>query len=206
VGPLGRRGRGPGPSTCCPRTMWSRRRVWCARERRSPSGCRVFDERGDPLSSERPRALRVTYRDWSHYASGKAEIESHRPCYADDGFFMSCHGTTHMDALGHIWVDDKLWNGYPAKTTAGGLERCSIAPISQRGVFCRAVLFDVAAARGVPYLPRKSEITLRELLSVAGDFGVEVKREMSSSSAPEACRAITRSDRRSSSPTTPSRE
>jgi len=139
-------------------------------------GLRVFDERGDPLSSERPRALRVTYRDWSHYASGKAEIESHRPCYADDGFFMSCHGTTHMDALGHIWVDDKLWNGYPAKTTAGGLERCSIAPISQRGVFCRAVLFDVAAARGVPYLPRKSEITLRELLSVAGDFGVEVKK------------------------------
>ena len=84
---------------------------------------------------------------------------------------MSCHGTTHMDALGHIWVDDKLWNGYPAKTTAGGLERCSIAPISTARCVLPAVLFDVAAAGGVLYHPHKSEITLRELLSGAATSG-----------------------------------
>jgi len=139
-------------------------------------GLRIFDERGDPLSAERHPAMRVSYRDWSHYASGKAAVEAHRPCSADDGFFISCHGTTHMDALGHIWVDDQLYNGYPAKTTAGWLERCSIAPMSQRGVVTRAVLFDVAAARGVPYLPPKSEITLQELLSVAADTGTEVQK------------------------------
>jgi kynurenine formamidase len=139
-------------------------------------GLRVFDERGDPLSAERHRAMHISYRDWSHYASGKAEVETDRPCFADDGIFISCHGTTHMDALGHIWVDDQLYNGYPAKTTASWLERCSIAPIAQRGVVTRAVLLDVASARGVPYLPPKSEVTLQELLSVAADAGIEIRR------------------------------
>lgn len=137
-------------------------------------GLRVFDERGDPLSAERHRALHVSYRDWSHYASGKAEVAASRPCYADDGMFISCHGTTHMDALGHIWVDDQLYNGYPAKTTASSLERCSIAPISQRGVITRAVLLDIASARGVPWLTPKAEITLAELLDVADRERLEI--------------------------------
>jgi kynurenine formamidase len=137
-------------------------------------GLRVFDERGDPLSAERHRAMHVSYRDWSHYASGKVEADPRNSYSADDGIFISCHGTTHMDALGHVWVDEQLYNGYPAKTTASWLERCSIAPISQRGVVTRGVLIDVASARGVPYLPRTAEITLRELLAVAADAGVEV--------------------------------
>ena len=139
-------------------------------------GLQIFDERGDPLSAERHRAMHVSYRDWSHYASGKAEVEADRPCSADDGIFISCHGTTHMDALGHVWVDDQLYNGYPARTTAGSLERCSIAPISQRGVVTRAVLLDVAGARGLPYLPPTAEITLRELLSVARAQGTEMRK------------------------------
>lgn len=137
-------------------------------------GLRIFDERGDPLSAERHRAMHVSYRDWSHYASGKAEVDARRPCFADDGIFISCHGTTHMDALGHIWVDDQLYNGYPAKSTASWLERCSIAPLSQRGIITRGVLLDVAAARGVPYLPPTSEITLGELQAIAADAGVDV--------------------------------
>ena len=139
-------------------------------------GLRVFDERGDPLAPERPRAMRVTYRDWSHYASGKEAEREGQPCSVDDGIFISCHGTTHMDALGHIFANDRLWNGYPARTTAGGLERCSIAPISERGVFTRAVLLDVAAARGVRFLSRESEITLGELLATARAADVELKK------------------------------
>jgi kynurenine formamidase len=137
-------------------------------------GLRVFDERGDPLESGRHPAMHVSYRDWSHYASGKVKIDSRKSCSADDGVFISCHGTTHMDALGHIWVDDQMYNGYPAKTTASWLERCSIAPISQRGVVTRGVLLDVAGARGVPYLPPTAEITLAELLAVAADAGVAI--------------------------------
>ncbi len=139
-------------------------------------GLRVFDERGDPLSAERHQAMHVPYRDWSHYASGKAEVNPRHPCSADDGIFISCHGTTHMDALGHIWVDDQLYNGYPANTTAGSLERCSIAPMSQRGIVTRGVLLDVAASRGVPYLPPRSEISHRELLALAADAGIEVQK------------------------------
>jgi kynurenine formamidase len=139
-------------------------------------GLQVFDERGDPLSAERHRAMHVSFRDWSHYASGKAAVQADRPCFADDGIFISCHGTTHMDALGHIWVDDQLYNGYPAKTTASSLERCSIAPIAQRGVVTRAVLLDVAGSRGVSSLPRTAEITLQELLSVAAAAQVEVRK------------------------------
>jgi kynurenine formamidase len=137
-------------------------------------GLRVFDERGDPLSAERHRAMRMSYRDWSHYASGKIEIPDRQVCSADDGIFISCHGTTHMDALGHVWADDELYNGYPAKTTASWLDRCSVAPLSQHGVITRGVLLDIAGARGVPYLPRTSEITLPELLAAAAGAGIEV--------------------------------
>ena len=42
-------------------------------------------------------------------------------------------GSTQYDALGHVWYDGQIWNGYDARTTVGGLAKASVAPIAERG-------------------------------------------------------------------------
>ena len=68
--------------------------------------------------------------------------------YADDQMTMFLQGSTQYDALGHVWYDDQLWNGYPASETIGGMAKASILPIAERGVVGRGVLLDMAAYRG----------------------------------------------------------
>lgn len=57
-------------------------------------------------------------------------------------------GSTQYDALGHVWFDGKIWNDYNARTTIGGLDKASVAPIAERGIVGRGVLLDMARFRG----------------------------------------------------------
>jgi kynurenine formamidase len=128
-------------------------------------GIQIFCERGDPLSPDRPRAMHVRYRDWSNYAAGKCHPLPGGVASVDDGFFISCHGTTHVDALGHIISDAVMWHGHDAGSAAAGLDWASVAPTAQQGIFCRAVLADIARFRGEDRLSRDHHITLTELLA-----------------------------------------
>src|SRR5947199_5259135 len=80
------------------------------------------------------------------------------------------------DALGQTWYDDKLWNGYDAITTAGGMEKASVFPIAQRGVVGHGVLLDVARVRGKDALDKGEEIHLQDLLDVAKQQGVTIQK------------------------------
>ena len=57
-------------------------------------------------------------------AAGRAGIRR-RLCHA-----ASRRRGTHCDALGHMWYGDKLWNGYRADCTNGGMKKAGIEPIS----------------------------------------------------------------------------
>lgn len=95
--------------------------------------------------------------DKGHYLCGKATPFPGGVEYADDVITMYLQGTFHLtsfrkkmkqksysylemtgstqyDALGHVWMDDKLWNGYDAKTTVGALSKNSILPIAEKGM------------------------------------------------------------------------
>src|SRR5699024_8293646 len=72
--------------------------------------------------------------------------------YADDKLVAFLQGSTQYDALGHVWYDGKIWNGYDARTTIGGLDKASVEPIAQRGVAGRGVLIDMARHFGVDAL------------------------------------------------------
>jgi kynurenine formamidase len=126
-------------------------------------GLPIFDPRGDPLSSDRPRALHVRYRDWSHYQAGRCQALPGGVASVDDGIFISCHGTTHVDALGHIIVDGLMWDGRDARAASAGLDWASVAPLAEQGIFCRAVLADVARFRREDRLDRGHHVTLAEL-------------------------------------------
>jgi kynurenine formamidase len=135
-------------------------------------GIPIFDPRGDPLSPDRPRAMHVMYRDWSHYLAGRRHPLPGGVASVDDGVFISCHGTTHVDALGHIIVDGTMWDGRDARSASAGLDWASIAPIAEQGIFCRAVLADIASYRGEDRLRKDHHVTLRELSATLGRQGV----------------------------------
>jgi kynurenine formamidase len=136
-------------------------------------GVPIGHPEGDPKTPGRPDAQHYMRRDQGHYESGKAEAD--RPS-ADDVLSLSIHGTTHVDALGHAWYGDQLYNGFDPNTTKGGLDRCSVEPIAEHGVVGRGVLLDVARHRGVDHLDRDAEVTLEELLECAEEQGVELEK------------------------------
>ncbi len=93
---------------------------------------------------------------------------------ADDVIMMHTHGTTHVDALCHIFVGDTFYNGHPSSALQpGGTQRCGIenaGPLVSRGV-----LLDIAAFRGVPHLGDGEAIEPDELEACAVRQGVELR-------------------------------
>jgi kynurenine formamidase len=93
---------------------------------------------------------------------------------ADDVIMMHTHGTTHVDALCHIFVGDTLYNGHPASALQpGGAQKCGIehaGPLVSRGV-----LLDIAAFRGVPHLGDGEAIEPDELETCAARQGVALR-------------------------------
>lgn len=70
----------------------------------------------------------------------------------EDVLVMAAHTATHMDALGHIYADHKLYNGFPHDSVSpySGAPHCGIDKVG--AVVGRGVLLDVAAAKGVAEL------------------------------------------------------
>jgi len=99
---------------------------------------------GDPLYPSRSQPIRTMVSDKGMYLSGRAQPLPGGLEYADDVIVMYLQGTTQYDALGHVWYGDKIYNGYDAKTTIGGLQKCSIEPIANKGVIGRGILLDIA--------------------------------------------------------------
>lgn len=122
---------------------------------------------GDPIYPGRGQTTRTMAMDKGHYMNGHAHAFPGGIEYADDVIFMYLQGTTQYDALGHVWYDDQLYNGFDAKTTIGALRRCSVEKIANRGVVGRGLLLDVARYKGVKHLQANEGITLDDLLKTA---------------------------------------
>jgi kynurenine formamidase len=93
-----------------------------------------------PMFGARAPLQHFMTRDGGDYAAGLPERGFG---YADDSIVMATHGTTHIDALAHVWKDRLMWNGFSADhVTSGGARRCGIetvGPIVTRGVFLDCV-------------------------------------------------------------------
>jgi kynurenine formamidase len=81
-------------------------------------------------------------RDGGDYAAGLPERPGYG--YADDSIIVACHGTSHIDALSHVWRDGQMWNGYPASSvTSRGAAQCGIETVGP--IVTRALFLDLAA-------------------------------------------------------------
>ncbi|MFC7157137.1 cyclase family protein [Halomarina halobia] len=130
---------------------------------------------GDPVWPTRAPAGHYVTQDQGTIDAGKRDREPFgHTGSADDLVHLHTHGTTHHDALGHVWYDDRLYNGFDARTTNGGLERCGAEHVANHGIVGRAVLVDVARYRGVRALDADERITLEELEGCLDEQGVEL--------------------------------
>jgi kynurenine formamidase len=95
--------------------------------------------------------------------------------YADDAINMPVQGATHWDALGHIFLDDKMYNGYDARMVdSDGLGKLGIEH-SRDKMVGRGVLLDIARYKGVEYLPDGYGISNNDLDATAKAQKVEVR-------------------------------
>ncbi|WP_371053880.1 cyclase family protein [Rhodococcus gordoniae] len=93
----------------------------------------------------------------------------------EDQLVMPSHTSTHMDALCHVYSENKIYNGYPADqvTPYSGAAKCSIDKVG--GIAGRGVLIDVAASKGVDLLEPGYVITVADLQKALDDQGVELQ-------------------------------
>src|SRR5580698_3323373 len=72
--------------------------------------------------------------------------------YADDTLMLCVQGATHWDALGHVFYEDKAYNGHDAKLIdAKHIEAFGIEH-SKNKMVGRGVLLDIARFRGVKWM------------------------------------------------------
>src|SRR5262249_594325 len=96
--------------------------------------------------------------------------------YSDDAINMPVQSATHWDSLGHIFLDDRMYNGLDARLVdANALSKLGIEhPRAKMTV--RGGLIDVARHKGVDWLPDGHGISNQDLDDTARAQGVEIRR------------------------------
>lgn len=137
-------------------------------------GAPVADPAGDPVFPGRWPARHFVVADKAGFRAGHWQPLPGGLEFADDYVTGFAQATTHCDALGHMWYGDKVWNGYCADCTNGGMRKAGIEPISAHGIVGRCVLLDMARFRGRDVLGRAETFDHNDLMACAKAQGVEI--------------------------------
>jgi kynurenine formamidase len=105
-------------------------------------------------------------RHGGDYAAGLPEKYGYG--YSDDVLMLPTHGTTHIDALAHVWRDGIMYNNFKAtQVTSRGASRCGIDKLGP--IVTRALFLDFATSQsGTP----DHAITVEELIETTRKTGV----------------------------------
>lgn len=136
----------------------------------------IGDPNGDPVWPGRTPATKTMIVDESTWDSADAPQFPGGGHYADDKIDAYLQGSTQYDALGHAWYGGKLWNGFDARSTIGGLDKASVEPIAERGVVGRGVLLDMARFRNKESLEPAETFTHEDLMACAEHQGVTLEK------------------------------
>ncbi len=137
---------------------------------------RMCDPKGDPVWPGRRGAERLMVFDEGSWMGDKAPQFPGGLHYADDFITAFLQGSTQYDALGHVWYDGQIYNGYDAKTTIGGLSKASVLPIAERGVVGRGLLLDMARYCGKRALDKGETFTHEDLVACAEAQGTRIEK------------------------------
>jgi kynurenine formamidase len=96
--------------------------------------------------------------------------------YADDAINMPCQASTQWDALCHIFMGDKMYNGFDASLVdVRGAKKNGIEHVRDKMVG-RGVLLDVARYKQVESLDDGYAISREDLDGCAASQGVEIRK------------------------------
>jgi kynurenine formamidase len=128
-----------------------------------------MDETGPQLGGVRSNPVRLVSE------TGQDQPYPEPFKFVDDYVFMPTQGSSQWDALGHVYYDDHLYNGFPV-TDVGpyGLKHDSIDKI-KKDVIGRGILLDIARLKGVDWLEQGYVITPEDLDAAAQKQGVEIR-------------------------------
>jgi kynurenine formamidase len=108
--------------------------------------------------------------------AGKQDVPAPYLRYADDAINMPCQASTQWDALCHIFLDDKMYNGFDADLVdVRGARKLGIENVRDKMVG-RGVLLDVARFKGVDSLDDGYAITIADLDDCAAAQGVQIRK------------------------------
>jgi kynurenine formamidase len=130
---------------------------------------------GDPIWPGRKGMSRKNTLDEASWDGEGAPAFPGGLHYADDTAEIFLQGSTQYDALGHVWYDGQLWNGYDARSTVEAMEKASVLPIAEKGVVGRGVLIDMARHRGKQWLDKGETFDHTDLEAAAKNQGVEIE-------------------------------
>jgi kynurenine formamidase len=130
---------------------------------------------GDPLWPSREAMKRQNVMDESNWDGEGAPAFPGGLHYADDTALIFLQGSTQYDALGHVWYDGRIWNGYDARETVGGMAKASVLPIAEKGVVGRGVLIDMARHRGKQWLDKGETFDHNDVEDAAKAQGVTIE-------------------------------
>ncbi|AAY81350.1 cyclase family protein [Sulfolobus acidocaldarius] len=139
-------------------------------------GLWINRKEGDPVWIGRRPTVHLMTKDEGTYISGKAEPRPGGGKSADDIVIMHLQGSTQVDALGHYWKDNTLYNGFDSRTTIGGLAKDDVSKLAERGILGRGVLLDVARHKGKGSLDKGEMISFSDLLDTAKEEGVKINK------------------------------
>jgi kynurenine formamidase len=128
---------------------------------------------GDPKAPRtKAPAVHLMHMDGGDYLAGAPALSGFQT--AGDYLALDVHGaTTHIDAIGHAWYGDRLYNGYPQTVArSNGLRKLGIdktPPLITRGV-----LIDLPRVLGVDRLEPGHEVTAAEIKRCLTAEGVEL--------------------------------
>jgi kynurenine formamidase len=93
---------------------------------------------------------------------------------ADDLIIFCLHGSTHWDALSHIFFEEKMWNGYSCELVTGqGASKNGIEQFKGK-LAGRGVLLDIARFKRVNWLEPGYGITPKDLDECASFENVDI--------------------------------
>jgi len=136
----------------------------------------VGNPSGDPVWPGRSGAVKLMTQDRSHYVAGKLDQLPGGLEYADDYINAFLQGSTQFDALGHTWYGEEIYNGHDAMSTTGGMGKCGVDKLAERGVVGRGVLIDMARHRGKKWLERGETFGVEDLEAAASSQGVSIEQ------------------------------
>lgn len=89
---------------------------------------------------------------------------------------IAFHGmaSSHLDALCHVFAQQRMYNGFPATDVRStGARRNTVMTVAQ-GIVGRGVLLDIPQAQGVGFIDPEHMVTVRELEAAEAAHGVKV--------------------------------